>query len=258
MRLHARWLWVVVSRCVGATVQRECHAAGARDEAMFTPCSERRTKIRWVCTFRVLESKGRSLRCAAAGGRLAHLDCLFATAKGGACAAGLVVGRRWRVSVALIRTCLRAACPVSAGEAKQHKVFFLRLGLRMRAVPEISLLPPRTPSDTNKSNTMRVPLVAQVAESGARFRALLGPGEVANLRRAQALFHASLFLPALVYFVLKLGDAVPRFPATISWTVRRGLPRLVQVRVCVRACVRVCVRGAAGSRGRSPRCRVSF
>ena len=54
-------------------------------------------------------------------------------------------------------------------------------------------------------------------KNGARFRAGLTAQDIAQIQTAQTLFHLSLVLPALLYYVFRTSDAVPRFPSTISW-----------------------------------------
>lgn len=48
--------------------------------------------------------------------------------------------------------------------------------------------------------------------------------DVAQLRLAQAIFHGSSFVPLLLYH-MKLSDDQPKFPATISYSIRHGVPR---------------------------------
>lgn len=65
-------------------------------------------------------------------------------------------------------------------------------------------------------------------QHGASFRDLLQPHDVATLRSAQQLFHASIWVPAILYYVCRLSDDPPRFPCTISWSIRRAAPRHTQ------------------------------
>lgn len=58
---------------------------------------------------------------------------------------------------------------------------------------------------------------------GDRFLARLRrtPESVANLNLARNLFHACNFIPLVLYH-LRLSDPVPRFPHTISYSIRKG------------------------------------
>jgi hypothetical protein len=55
---------------------------------------------------------------------------------------------------------------------------------------------------------------------GAAFRAQLTPDDIVGLYTAKWLFHASSLVPFLLYHAARLPDLRPRFPCTISWTVR--------------------------------------
>ena len=68
----------------------------------------------------------------------------------------------------------------------------------------------------------------RIAAQGARARATAGEGGLAHVITAQALFHLSMLVPMVLFYIFRLGDAAPRFPATISWTVRAGVPRYAQ------------------------------
>ena len=46
--------------------------------------------------------------------------------------------------------------------------------------------------------------------------------DLTDIAVSQALFHISMLLPPFLYWVCRTPDADPRFPATISWTIRRG------------------------------------
>ena len=52
--------------------------------------------------------------------------------------------------------------------------------------------------------------------------------DLTDIAVSQALFHISMLLPPFLYWVCRTPDADPRFPATISWTIRRGTPKTVQ------------------------------
>eukprot|EP01051_Picozoa_sp_SAG22_P021530 SAG22_NODE_4787_length_1164_cov_1.140845_1_plen_278_part_00 len=69
---------------------------------------------------------------------------------------------------------------------------------------------------------------AALAARGAQFRSQLQPADLGRLDAAQALFQASLWVPALLYYGCRLSDSPPRFPCTISWSIRRGPPRWAQ------------------------------
>lgn len=43
-----------------------------------------------------------------------------------------------------------------------------------------------------------------------------------HLQIAQALFHLTMIVPTFIYYFTKIVDFHPRFPATISWTIRQG------------------------------------
>eukprot|EP00947_MAST-08B_sp_MAST-8B-sp1_P005646 g5646.t1 len=62
---------------------------------------------------------------------------------------------------------------------------------------------------------------------GASFRSRLTAADLRTLHRAQAVFHLSTFLPLVLYHC-KTSDEKPKFPATISYTIRHGLPRWTQ------------------------------
>ena len=70
---------------------------------------------------------------------------------------------------------------------------------------------------------MRLPLT--LIDRGTAFRAALDPADVSQLVVAQTLFHGSWLLPLILYAAL---EPRPRLlPMSISWTIRRGIPRLV-------------------------------
>jgi hypothetical protein len=66
---------------------------------------------------------------------------------------------------------------------------------------------------------------------GDRFLARLRrtPASVANLNLARNLFHACNFIPLVLYH-LRLSDSVPRFPHTISYSIRKGEAERVKQR----------------------------
>lgn len=69
------------------------------------------------------------------------------------------------------------------------------------------------------------------------FHRLLTADNVASLRLARNLFHASMWVPCALYYGLPFlpkawarlaVDQTPKFPATISFTIRKGVTKLVQ------------------------------
>lgn len=71
---------------------------------------------------------------------------------------------------------------------------------------------------------------ASIEQHGAlHFRTLPASDRERLLIRAQILFQASVFLPAFVYYGCHIPDGTDtRFPATISWSIRRGAPKYLQ------------------------------
>mmetsp|Transcript_40703 Transcript_40703/g.117792 ORF Transcript_40703/g.117792 Transcript_40703/m.117792 type:complete len:237 (-) Transcript_40703:71-781(-) len=67
--------------------------------------------------------------------------------------------------------------------------------------------------------------LAAFAASGRVFRERLCASDVRRLRIAQAIWQSSMVVPPALYY-LKTSDPTPLFPATISWTIREGVPRL--------------------------------
>ena len=64
-----------------------------------------------------------------------------------------------------------------------------------------------------------------IAASGRACLESLTRSELSSLRHGQKAFFGALFLPIIVSHVsVFFGCERPRFPATISWTTRRGLP----------------------------------
>mmetsp|Transcript_125404 Transcript_125404/g.287255 ORF Transcript_125404/g.287255 Transcript_125404/m.287255 type:complete len:192 (+) Transcript_125404:19-594(+) len=61
--------------------------------------------------------------------------------------------------------------------------------------------------------------------SADAFRAQLTRADVRSVVLARNLFHASTFVPLALYH-LKLSDDCPKFPATISYSIRKGVPRV--------------------------------
>ena len=67
---------------------------------------------------------------------------------------------------------------------------------------------------------------AYVAARGLQCRARFDGADVQGLGLAKWLWHASTLLPFL-WYVAGGVDATPRWPVTISWTVRKGSGRLL-------------------------------
>ena len=57
-----------------------------------------------------------------------------------------------------------------------------------------------------------------------RFHQSLDERDLATLKLSRNIFHGSTIIPFLLYH-LRLSDAKPLFPATISHTIRKGPPR---------------------------------
>lgn len=61
--------------------------------------------------------------------------------------------------------------------------------------------------------------------SGAAFRQRFTAGDIREVSAARFCFHATSLAPALLYYLRLGADARrPKFPATISWTIRAGAP----------------------------------
>lgn len=67
----------------------------------------------------------------------------------------------------------------------------------------------------------------RLEQSGQDFRAKLTESDVAQLRLARNVFHLSSIVSAVLYY-LKFSESKPKFPATISWTIRKGSPKWAQ------------------------------
>ena len=67
---------------------------------------------------------------------------------------------------------------------------------------------------------------AYVAARGLQCRARFDGADVQGLGLAKWLWHASTLCPFL-WYVAGGVDATPRWPVTISWTVRKGSGRLL-------------------------------
>ena len=72
----------------------------------------------------------------------------------------------------------------------------------------------------------RLPLsLPPVAAHATALRAALTPADLAQIGLARNLFQASWAVPLACYFLVEPRPL--RFPMSISWTIRRGLPRWV-------------------------------
>lgn len=70
-------------------------------------------------------------------------------------------------------------------------------------------------------------LKERLDQSGRNFRAKLTEEDVAQMRLARDIFHLGAIVPPILYY-LRFSEAKPKFPATISWTIRKGYPKRVQ------------------------------
>jgi hypothetical protein len=68
-------------------------------------------------------------------------------------------------------------------------------------------------------------MLSRLSAEGGTFRNALTAQDLAAIRLARNWFHASQYLPCLLYYA-GASDAQPRFPATISHTIRKGIPKL--------------------------------
>uniref|UniRef100_A0A6S8AS38 Uncharacterized protein n=1 Tax=Aplanochytrium stocchinoi TaxID=215587 RepID=A0A6S8AS38_9STRA len=60
--------------------------------------------------------------------------------------------------------------------------------------------------------------------TGYKFRSRLSPSDVAQIRKARDYFHLTSLIPLILYY-LKTSEERTKFPATISFTIRKGIPR---------------------------------
>jgi len=67
----------------------------------------------------------------------------------------------------------------------------------------------------------------QFRKDGQDFRRSLTTQDVQKLKFARSLFHSCSVLPALLYYMGTV-ERPAKFPATISFTIRKGLPKHVQ------------------------------
>ena len=59
------------------------------------------------------------------------------------------------------------------------------------------------------------------------FHQELDDEDIRELRRAKNIFLFNSFLPGFLYYIGLGTDARVKFPATISWTIRAGVPKYV-------------------------------
>jgi len=69
-----------------------------------------------------------------------------------------------------------------------------------------------------------LPTLSGLAAQTAAFRSALAPADVATIELARNVFQASWIVPLGLYFALEPQPR--RWPITISWTIRRGVPKL--------------------------------
>jgi len=73
--------------------------------------------------------------------------------------------------------------------------------------------------------------MAQIRAEGSELRKSVTSDDVLILKRARLLFHLCSILPPLTYYFSRgylAVDRPPKFPATISFTIRKGLPKKIQ------------------------------
>ena len=64
--------------------------------------------------------------------------------------------------------------------------------------------------------------------AGEEFRGSLSDADGRLVSLAKDLFLISLFAPLILYYVAGPDAGIPRFPVTISWTIRKGPPKWIQ------------------------------
>jgi hypothetical protein len=69
-----------------------------------------------------------------------------------------------------------------------------------------------------------------IEAEGADFRSRLSPQDLKGIQRARFLFHSCSILPPLIYYWGKTTEDKPtKFPASISFTIRKGAPQRAQL-----------------------------
>ena len=69
-----------------------------------------------------------------------------------------------------------------------------------------------------------LPSLSGLAAKTAAFRTALAPADISRIKLARDVFQCSWLLPLGLYFLLEPPPR--RWPITISWTIRKGLPKL--------------------------------
>ena len=72
---------------------------------------------------------------------------------------------------------------------------------------------------------LALPSLSTLTAHTAAFRAALAPVDIAQVALARDVFQASWILPLGLYFLFE--PAPRKWPITISWTIRKGVPKLV-------------------------------
>ena len=72
-------------------------------------------------------------------------------------------------------------------------------------------------------------LNARIETEGTALRAVLTSDDVQMIKLARFLFHSCSILPPLLYYMGAGDDNPPKFPATISFTIRKGVPKQAQL-----------------------------
>ena len=68
-------------------------------------------------------------------------------------------------------------------------------------------------------------VLSLLAAQGVEFQRLLRPRDVADIIRARNLFQLSSLVPFVLYY-LRTSESDTKFPATISFTIRKGPPKV--------------------------------
>jgi hypothetical protein len=69
-------------------------------------------------------------------------------------------------------------------------------------------------------------MLALLGAEGRSFRQSLTARDKSAIKLARNIFHASQYVPCLLYYA-GTSELQPRFPATISHTIRKGVPKIV-------------------------------
>ena len=68
-------------------------------------------------------------------------------------------------------------------------------------------------------------IASRFAADASAFRAALLPSDIATIALSRNLFHLSWLLPLGLYALFEPPGPTRLFPMSISWTIRKGLPR---------------------------------